>query len=371
MSERIDSDHGRFKDIVRGRIRKNLRRYISQGEMIGKQGKDLVSIPVPQIDIPRFKFGQRDNGGVGQGDGEPGDAIGQGEGEGQGSGQGKAGDSPGEHALEVDITLDELAMILGEELELPKIQPKGRERFDSTKLKYTGIRTTGPNSLRHAKRTYRQALKRQIASGLYDPKNPAIIPQREDFRFRSFKEEVRPHHNAVIIYMMDVSGSMGDEQKEIVRIESFWIDTWLRSQYKGIESRYIIHDASAREVDRDTFFRTKESGGTMISSAYKKAWEIIRKDYPTGDWNIYPFHFSDGDNWSADDTMQCVRLLRESIIPTCNVFCYGQVESPYGSGQFIKDLRVHFRGDDNVITSEIKNKDAITQSIKDFLGKGK
>ena len=71
--------------------------------------------------------------------------------------------------------------------------------------------------------------------------------------------------------MMDVSGSMGDEQKEIVRIESFWIDAWLQSQYKGLESRYIIHDAVAREVDRETFFHTRESGGTMISSAYKLA----------------------------------------------------------------------------------------------------
>ena len=194
---------------------------------------------------------------------------------------------------------------------------------------------------------------------------------RDDMVYRSWKEETRPHHNAVILYMMDVSGSMGEEQKEIVRIESFWIDTWLRSQYKGIESRYIIHDAAAREVDRDTFFRTKESGGTMISSAYKTCLEIMKADYPSGQWNIYPFHFSDGDNWSADDTMQCIKLIRDEIIPNVNVFCYGQVESPYGSGQFIKDLRVHFRGDDDLITSEIKNKDGIVQSIKDFLGKGK
>ena len=66
-----------------------------------------------------------------------------------------------------------------------------------------------------------------------------------------------------------------------------------------------------------------------------------------------------------------MKLVREEVIPNCNVFCYGQVESPYGSGQFIKDLRVHFKGDDQVITSEIKNKDAIVRSIKDFLGKGK
>jgi len=97
----------------------------------------------------------------------------------------------------------------------------------------------------------------------------------------------------------------------------------------------------------------------------------MQKEYPTGEWNIYPFHFSDGDNWSADDTAQCVKLLKENIIPNSNVFCYGQVESPYGSGQFIKDLRIHFRDNEDVITSEVKNKDGIVQSIKDFLGKGK
>ncbi|MCB9731266.1 MAG: DUF444 family protein [Deltaproteobacteria bacterium] len=369
--ERIDSDKGRFREIVRGRIRRNLKKYISSGELIGKQGNDIVSVPVPQIDLPRFKFGKRDNGGVGQGEGDPGDQVAQGDGQGQGSGKGQAGDNPGEHALEVEVTLDELAQILGEELELPKVEPKGQKRIESFERKYTGVRPVGPNSLRSFKRTYREALRRQIVSGTYDPRNPIVVPIKHDMRFRSFKEEVKPRHNAVIIYMMDVSGSMGDEQKEIVRVETFWIDTWLRSQYKGIESRYIIHDASAREVDRDTFFKTKESGGTMISSAYRKCWEIMKADYPSGEWNIYPFHFSDGDNWSADDTMQCVKLLRDDIIPAANVFCYGQVESPYGSGQFIKDLRVHFRSDDQVITSEIKNKDAIVKSIKDFLGKGK
>ena len=118
-----------------------------------------------------------------------------------------------------------------------------------------------------------------------------------------------PQSNAVMIFIMDVSGSMGDEQKEIVRIESFWIDAWLRSQYKGLESRYIIHDAVAKEVDRDTFFRTRESGGTMISSAYKLCAKMIDDDFPPTEWNIYPFHFSDGDNWSVDDTVQCVELL--------------------------------------------------------------
>jgi len=168
-----------------------------------------------------------------------------------------------------------------------------------------------------------------------------------------------------------VSGSMGDEQKEIVRIESFWIDTWLRSQYKHIESRYIIHDAVATEVDQETFYSTRESGGTKISSAYKLCQEIIDRHYPPDDWNIYPFHFSDGDNWGGGDTKECIRILREAILPKSNLFCYGQVESPYGSGQFIKDLDKNFAEADNLLTSQIKDREAIYASIKDFLGKGK
>ncbi len=97
---------------------------------------------------------------------------------------------------------------------------------------------------------------------------------------------------------MDVSGSMTDDQKEIVRIESFWIDTWLKSQYDGIERRYVVHDAVAHEVDEDTFYRIRESGGTRISSAYTKTKAIIDRDFPPSDWNIYVFQFSDGDNWA-------------------------------------------------------------------------
>jgi sporulation protein YhbH len=329
MSLKIDQDHSRFRAIVRGKIRQNLRKYISQGELVGRKGKDLVSIPIPQIDIPRFSFGDKQRGGAGQGDGEPGDPLGGSEEEGDGGKQ--AGSDAGEHVLEVDVTLDELAAILGEELELPDIQDKGKSKIINAKDRYTSIRRVGPESLRNFRRTYREALKRQIAMGTYVPSNPVVVPIPSDKRYRSWKTEAEPVANAVIVYMMDVSGSMGDEQKEIVRIESFWIDAWLQKQYKGLESRYIIHDAVAREVDRDTFFHTRESGGTMISSAYKLCAQIIDDHYPPEEWNIYPFHFSDGDNWSMDDTLLCVDLMKNRLLPRVNMFAYGQVESPYGS----------------------------------------
>lgn len=364
MILKIEKDHQRFRQIVKGRIRDDLRKFLSRGELIGKEGKHLISIPVRSIDLPHFRYGDN-SGGVGMGDGDEGDAVGHGKGKGAG------GEQPGQHLMEVDLTLDELAEMLGDELKLPRIEPKGKHRITSQKDKYSGIRRIGPETLRHFKRSFKEALKRQISLGSYNPDNPIIIPERRDIRYRSWKEVKAPQSNALIIFMMDVSGSMGEEQKELVRLESFWIDTWLRRQYDGIESRYIIHDAVAREVDRDTFFRTRESGGTMISSAYRACADLIQREYPSEEWNIYPFHFSDGDNWSMDDTLTCVEILKNEVLPVCNMFAYGQVESPYGSGQFLKDLTEHFGADERVVTSEIADRDAIMSSIKDFLGKGR
>ena len=122
----IEQDVNRFNQIVRGKVRQNLRKYISNSELIGRQGKNLVSIPIPTIELPRFQFGNPQNG-VGQGDGEVGDPIGQAEPK---DGSGKAGDQPGRHILEVEFTLDELAEMLGEELELPRIQPKGKANVE-------------------------------------------------------------------------------------------------------------------------------------------------------------------------------------------------------------------------------------------------
>ncbi len=362
----IREDHNRFKDIIKGRIKREFKKYVSQGEMVGKQENDYVKIPIPSIDLPRFKYGPKQSGGVGQGGGKPGDGVG----EDSQDGEGQAGNEAGEHSLEVDVSLDELADILGQELELPKIEPKGH-KMDSESIKYSGLSPVGPEGLRHFKASFKEALKRSISAGEYDPKNPMVIPIKRDMRYRSYKTTVKPHANAVVIYLMDVSGSMGSEQKDIVRTESFWINTWLKKHYKGLQTRFIIHDAAAKEVDEKTFFSTSESGGTLISSALNLCKQMIDSDYPSSEWNIYPFHFSDGDNWSAEDTRYCINLLKEGILPRVNMFGYGQVESKYGSGQFLKDLKSVFEDDERLIMSRIEGKDKILDSIKDFLGKGR
>jgi len=362
---KIDQDHTRFRDIVRGRIKQDLKKYVTSGELIGKQGKRYVSIPLPQIQMPKFRFGQNKNGGVGQGEGENGEPI---DGEPK---EGKAGEQEGKHVLEVDVSLEELAKILGDELELPNIQPRGTKVLRATGGKFTGISRVGPQSLRHFKRTFVQALKRMVASGTYDPENPIITPIRDDVRYRALSHREVPQASAAIIYMMDVSGSMGREQKEIVRMEAFWIDTWLRHQYKNLEVNYIVHDAVAHIVDQHTFFHLRESGGTKISSAYEVCLRLMEEKYPANEWNVYPFHFSDGDNWSSRDTERCVELVKASILPRVNQFCYGQVKSAYGSGQFKKDLDQAFASDERVVTSDIPDREGILNSIKAFLGKGR
>ncbi len=358
----IEQDTRRFRQIVRGQVKQNLRKYMSNGELIGRQGRELVSIPIPEIELPHFRFGGR-QGGVGQGKGDVGTPLGPAQ---PGDGSGPAGDQPGDHILEVELTLEELVELLGEELGLPRIQPKAKNRVEGDITRYTGIRRVGPEGLRHFKRTYRETLKRQLVSGTYDHEHPAIIPVRDDKRYRSWKVYPRPDSNAVIFYMMDVSGSMTQRKKELVRLTAFWLDSWLRAHYKNLTTRYIVHDAAAHEVDADTFYHVRENGGTRISSAYELCREIMRRDYPVDDWNLYAFHFSDGENFDDDD-QRCLELLEKELLPPMNLFCYGQVQS--GAGRYFKDNleRIH---NDKLASAKIDDDDDIYTAIKTFLGKG-
>ena len=366
MVQRIDKDHQRFRQIVKGRIRKNLRKFLTRGELIGKEGKHLISIPVHGIDLPSFRYGDNNDGGVGQGDGKPGEKV-----DGEAEGVGPGGTEPGRHILEVDVSLDELADILGEELQLPRIEPKGKHAITTVKDRYSSTRNTGPESLRHFKRTFRRALRRMIIGGVYDPDNPVIIFERGDRVYRSWKPVKKPDSNAVIVYMMDVSGSMGHEQKELVRLEAFWIDAWLRRNYDGIESRYIVHDVQAKEVDRETFFHIREDGGTKISSAFRVCRDLLEQHYTAQEWNTYLFHFSDGDNSSESDSRECCKMLRDELLPRVNQFGYCQVASAYGSGNFINVLREQLTNTENMVTTRVNTKDDIYDSIKDFFATGR
>lgn len=349
----IDRDVDRFRQIIRGKIKQDLKKYMSQDgiDVYGKEGRHKITIPLPQIQLPRFTFGQK-GGGIGQGKG--------------GGGEGEAGDQEADNQLEVNVTLEEMAELLGEELELPRIEPKGQSEITIDSNKYRTIRTNGPESLRHFKKTFRQALKRQMSEGTYDPDNPSIIPIKEDKRYRASKPITIPHNQAVIFYLMDVSGSMGMKEKELARLTSFWIDLWLRSQYHNIKSRYIIHNVTAKEVDQHTFYHTMEDGGTKISSAYELARDIIKAEYNPADWNTYIFQYSDGDDWGGDSSNTACDII-ENLLPGLNQVSYCQVRE---TGSFMKTIKSRFEKEKKVVTTLAFQKDQILDAIKSFFTAG-
>lgn len=363
----IEESHKRFKDIIKGKLRDDLKDFVRRGDRIIQKGKNKYTVSMPEIDMPKFIFGSNDgqgSQGMGQGDGppqqgQPGDQPGQGN---------KAGDGEGEKAEDsgVELSSDELAEILQEELELPNIEPKGEQKILETINKYKTIGTKGPNSLIDRKRTYKEALKRSIATKQYNPKKPVIVPIKEDKRFRQAVPQIVETNSAVVIYMMDVSGSMGEEQKEIARNMCFWINLWIQHEYKNVTTKYLIHDSTALEVNEERFFNTRESGGTRISSVYELGQELITGKFLNQ--NIYVFQISDGDVWDKKDSDDCVRMLQDFYLPVCNLFCYAQTNTYRRGGEFFQAIQsLDF---DNLLNAEINKRSDILDAIKVFLGKG-
>ncbi len=363
----VDRARERFRQFQKGKIREDLKRYLTNSDLIGKKGNDRISIPIPDLDLPRFDYDQGQGKGVGSGDGEVGD-VQQGK---PGDEPGEAGENAGEHSMEMDVSIEELAQMLGEELGLPNLQPKQSDSLETQDHKYNDISRRGPDSLRHNRRTLREALLREISEGTFDP-DKGILPIRDDFRFKSPKIIPRPKTNAAIIYIMDVSGSMGHEQKEIARIASFWINAWLDTQYRGCEKAFIVHDAEAKEVDEETFFNISSNGGTKISSAYLMADQIIKNRFPPDEWNIYVFQFTDGDNWGGRENDLCYQVLREQVLPYVNQFGYGQLPSGYRQGrpEFLEGLESNLDSFDNLVIADFLSKDMIPDGLKEFLSTG-
>lgn len=420
MSGRILQDEKEFMDIVMGRLRKDLLGFLRRGAINIFPGKGRgISIPIDSIHIPRLSFADipedadtddKDKGdddgegggtdpgtgpdiGIGQGPGKPGTDLGPVDGEDGEDGEGKdgekkAGRGRGHDTIEVEIPEEDFANLFKELLELPRIEPKGHKSIRAEERRYTDIRKVGPDSLLHKKRTMKAALRRQMAEGTYDPNRPRIIPIREDKRYRVPDVITKPKNNALLIFMMDVSGSMGTEERRIVRYLCALCKFWLSWNYDGLETVYIVHDDGADEVPEEEFFRTRRGGGTVISTAHTKMLEIIDKRFPVAEWNIYPVYLSDGFNWEDDDEL-CVQLLREKILPIVNQYSYGEVsvERPWWprsggvaaggvggfspSGNYGRILQRDFKDDERVALGQVRSMDQVPDAIKAFFKKGK
>ena len=304
-------DQARHNERVKEAIKDNLGEIVSQESIITSDGKKIVKVPIRSLELPRFRFdrGRKNHAGQGQGKSKVGDVLGQeAQGQGQGPGKGKqAGDMPGIDYYEAEITVDELAALLFEDLGLPFLKPKGKALVESEEVRFDEVRKNGPMSNLDKRRTIRENLVRNARAGRERLRrtSPTTTCASRPGSATSSEES-----NAVVIAMRDVSGSMGEFEKYITRSFYFWMVRFLRTRYTQVQIVFVTHHTEAKEVDEDTFFNLGESGGTKVSSAYQLALEIANERYPASEWNTYPFHFSDGDNWGEVDNQRCLDLVK-------------------------------------------------------------
>lgn len=313
-------DQARHQQKVREAIRQNLPDLVSEESIILSDGKQIIKVPIRSLDEYRFIYNYNKRKHVGQGDGNSsvGDIVGVDPSGRGGAGEG-AGDQPGEDVIEAEVTLEEIETMLFAELELPFLSPKDRSRLETKDIRFNDIRKKGLSSNIDKKRTILENLRRNALGG--KPGIRGISP--DDLRYKTWEEIVQPTSNAVVLAMMDTSGSMGSFEKYVARTFFFWMTRFLRHRYENVEIVFIAHHTEAKEVTEEEFFNRGESGGTICSSAYMKALEIIDTRYPPSSYNIYPFHFSDGDNLTSDND-RCVKLIGE-MLKRANMFGYGEV----------------------------------------------
>lgn len=313
-------DQVRHQEKVKEAIKNHLPDLVSEESIILSDGKDVVRIPIRSLDEYRFRYHYNKGKHVGQGDGKSkvGDVIGTEPGEGAGSSKG-AGSDPGVDYYEAEVSVEELEEILFKEFTLPNLKPKNQQEIESHHIEFKDVRKKGLMSNIDKKRTILEAIRREA---LHGKKNELRITN-EDLRFKTWDEEIKYHSNAAVLAMMDTSGSMGNFEKYIARTFFFWMVRFLRTKYRNVEISFIAHHTEAKEVTEEQFFTKGESGGTICSSAYAKALELVEKRYHPEKYNIYPFHFSDGDNLSSDNE-RSVQLV-EKLLKVSNQFGYGEI----------------------------------------------
>ncbi|HEX8567984.1 MAG TPA: sporulation protein YhbH [Pyrinomonadaceae bacterium] len=365
-------DQDRHKERVKEAVRKNLGSIVSNEGIIMSDGKRTVKVPIRELDEFKFRYDYKKKKHVGQGDGKTkvGDVIGREGQQGQGSGSGEAGNSGGGEYYEAEVNIDELAALIFEDLNLPFLEERNQKAVPTRTTRFNEIRKTGVMANLDKRRMIMENIRRNARE---TGKTKFGNVKKDDLRFKTWEEEIRYESSAVVIAMMDVSGSMTEFKKYIARSFYFWMVRFLRTKYDNVEIVFISHHTEAKEVTEEQFFTQGESGGTVVSSAYQLASEIIKKRYNPSDWNIYPFHFSDGDNYYSDNE-EAVRLADE-LIKTCNLFGYGEIgdEGFPGfrrpNGALLSVFNERLKNKERFIGVRIEEKEDVYPALKEFFGK--
>ena len=360
----------RYKD----KVREAVQRAISGRSIRDIEKGEDIAIPKRDLSEPVFHHGQggiRDMVHPGNREYVRGDRIERPPG---GGGQGGGGsqasdDGEGEDDFVFSLSKEEFMQVFFEDLALPNMVRTALAEVPEWKSQRAGYSSDGtPNNL-HVVRSMRGALGRRIALGASfrrevreleerlahlrlqgAPSDKALMRERAeeietielrlehlrgmvkgipyldpiDLRYRSRIKVPVPTTKAVMFCVMDISGSMDEQRKELSKRFFILLYLFLTRHYDKIELVFIRHHTQAQEVTEDEFFHATETGGTVVSSALVLLDEIIQARYPTSEWNLYVAQASDGDNWHHDSS-RCSELLQQKILPLVRYFAYVQV----------------------------------------------
>lgn len=373
-SDRSARDRTRHKQKIKEAIRHNIGDIIAEESIIGRDKDKIIKIPIRSKKEYRFIYGEN-SPGVAQGDGsqKPGDVVDKGNAGDPSVGQG-GGDQPGVDAFETDVTLEELINIMFDDLELPELEKKSlKQVFSDDARRRKGIRHAGIRPRLDKKNTAKNRIRRKMAvhgsRGIdFDSEESRFPFHKDDMRYFHIVPTTKETSNAVIFCIMDTSGSMGSVKKYLARSFYFLLYQFVRQKYQNVEVVFIAHHTDAKEVNEEEFFHKVESGGTYISSGYRKAIDIIQDRYHPSLWNIYAFHCSDGDNFYSDND-RAVQAAEE-LCDLCNLFGYGEIK-PSGSAYYSGTMLEVFANikKDNFQMVTIEKKEDLWPSFKSFLSR--
>ncbi len=304
LHRRGQSDQQRHRRRIKEALRRDPNEILRETEIINSDRKKKVKVPVRALKEYRFQY-KKPQEAIGQGEGtsEEGDEIARrvkpGEGE-----DGEGGEGTGETIYDVEISIRELKEILFEELELPNLEDRGQRNITTNEISFESRGSTGTISNLDKRQTLKENLKRNVSQGGEGFGNF----HNDDLRYRQYKRKEKPESNAVIFLIRDASGSMGSWKKYITRSMAWWLVEFLRTQYRNLSIEFLLHTTEAQQVSEEAFFERSESGGTSISSAYDLVIDRVENFYPPSRWNIYGFHFSDGENRLSDNERAIERL---------------------------------------------------------------
>lgn len=378
--DRSAEDRRRHRQLVEDSIKENIGKIIAEESIIGQSKDKKIKIPIKGIKEYQFIYGKNKKGtGSGDGSEKRGDKIGSDQM--QQNGQQQAGNQEGEDIYETEITIEELIHYLFEDLDLPFLERKKFNEIESQKnFKRLGYQRKGIRPRLAKKRSVIEKIKREKAYQRGKKENPQMLEEEEqqerfpfkedDLRYFRVREDVKRESNAVIICIMDTSGSMGLTKKYLARSFYFLLYQFIKLKYVHVEIVFVAHTTVAKEVTEQDFFHKGESGGTYISSGYEKALEIIEKRYNPEVWNVYAFHCSDGDNWT-EDNQKAVEMAKR-LCETCNLFGYGEIMPEYYSrmstirGEFASKVKYP-----NFSIVTMSRKEEIIPALRKLLNKEK